>query len=201
MFLHKKKSIEDFFGFISSQKYEYLFVLLISLLLHSIDQHCFYGPGLVWICFSESVFGLCFFSLFPRAKAKQQYTQKKERGPFAPVISAMSAPPTHAPQSALAQVAGQGSSCVIRVLSLSWQGLGGLSLLRDLSTLDLSLVAGFGKPCLCPQWLALICDIGQRLPPVFLRKTDRRMSCHAPCGVTCRKDMWLFAVVWLASCP
>jgi len=166
MFYHNKSQCLVFSFYVSTHKlfdrsyfwvqlepqiFEYLFVLLISLLLHSIDQHCFHRPGLVWICFSESVFGLCFISLFPRAKAKQQNPLKKERGPFAPVISAKSAPPTHAPQSALAQVAGQGSSCVIRVLSLSWQGLGGLSLLRDLSTLDLSLVAGFGKPCLCPQ--------------------------------------------------
>ena len=153
------------------------------MLLHSIGQHCFHGPGLVWICFSESVFGLCFISLFPRAKAKQQNPPpKKKRGPFAPVISAKSAPPTHAPQSALAQVAGQGSSCVIRVLSLSWHGLGGLCLLRDLSTLDLSLAAGFGTPCPCPDCSAQSCDIGQRLPP-------RRMSRHVLRGDVHREDV------------
>jgi len=151
MFLHIKIPIEVIFAFISSQKYEYLFVLLISLLLHSIDQHCFCGPGLVWICFQSLSLGFAFFLSFLEPRRNNKTPKKKERGPFAPVISAKSAPPTHAPQSALAQVAGQGSSCVIRVLSLSWQGLGGLSLLRDLSTLDLSLVAGFGKPCLCPQ--------------------------------------------------
>ena len=64
------------------QIFEYLFVLLISLLLHSIDQHCFHRPGLVWICFSESVFGLCFISLFPQAKAKQQNPLKKSADPL-----------------------------------------------------------------------------------------------------------------------
>ena len=58
---HKIFDRNYFWAHLEPKISEYLFVLLISLLLQSSLLHCFYSLGYFWICFSESVFGFLLF--------------------------------------------------------------------------------------------------------------------------------------------
>jgi len=60
---HKIFDRNYFWAHLEPKIFEYLFVLLISLLLQSSLLHCFFSLGFYWICFSESVFGFLFFFL------------------------------------------------------------------------------------------------------------------------------------------
>jgi len=60
---HKIFDRNYFWAHLEPKIFEYLFVLLISLLLQSSLLHCFFSLGFYWICFSESVFGFLLFFL------------------------------------------------------------------------------------------------------------------------------------------